>query len=59
MEFEDFVRQCGFEDEKQFHSMVSNVDLSTQEKMIAFTDWQENDGTKEGLEKLPVLNEDI
>jgi hypothetical protein len=58
MELEDFVKQCGFENEEQFHSMVSNVDLSTQEKMVAFTDWQENDGTKEGLEKLPVLNGD-
>lgn len=49
---EEIVRKMGFESEKEFHSLVASVDLSTPENMKAFKDWQNNDGTKEGILKL-------
>lgn len=45
--------QIGFNGEAEFHRMVSGVDLSTNEAIQQFKTWQEIDGTKEGLMKLP------
>jgi hypothetical protein len=49
---EEFVKQMGFESEKEFHEMVASVDLTDQIKMKKFLDWKENDGSKEGLLKV-------
>lgn len=50
---DDFVKKLGFESAKEFHSLMVNVDLSSPDKLKAFKDWKENDGSKEGLLKLP------
>lgn len=34
--------------------MVAAVDLSTPEKLQAFQRWRDEDGSKDGLKKLPV-----
>jgi hypothetical protein len=49
---EEIVKQYGFDSLKEFNTMVSNVDLSSPDKIKAFTDWIEKDGTKDGLLKL-------
>ncbi len=49
---EEFVKEMGFESEKEFHQMVASVDLTNPTKMKMFLDWKENDGTKEGLLKV-------
>lgn len=54
MTLDEIVKQSGFESEKEFHTMVASVDLSTSEKITAFKKWQNEDGTKEGLLKLPT-----
>jgi hypothetical protein len=46
---EEFVKEMGFENEKEFHKMVASVDLTNPTKMKMFLDWKESDGTKEGL----------
>ena len=50
--FEQMVLDFGFKDIQEFHQMVSKVDISTPDKLDTFKDWQFNDGTKKGLEKL-------
>lgn len=51
---EELVKLKGFDSLEEFNRMVSSVDLTTAENLKAFKDWQMNDGTKEGLEKLPI-----
>lgn len=46
---EEFVREHGFEDLKEFFKLVSSVDLTTTPKVVAFKKWQNDDCTKEGL----------
>lgn len=46
---EEIVKELGFESEKEFHKMVSEVDLTDPSKMLKFLDWKQNDGTKQGL----------
>lgn len=53
---EELLRQLGFSSSAEFHGMVSNADISSAEKMAAFQCWQENDGTKAGLEALPTIS---
>lgn len=48
------IKEMGFNSEKEFHHLVANTDLSTPLKLSAFTNWQENDGSKEGLLKLQI-----
>lgn len=52
----DDMTEYGFESDDEFHRMVANVDISSGEKFAAFKAWQRNDGTKEGLQKLPTVN---
>jgi hypothetical protein len=59
MSLKEIVKQYGFESEEDFHSMVSKVDLSTNEKIAAFKKWQYHDGTKMGLYKLPTIDSGI
>lgn len=49
---EKIVKEYGFEDLNEFHNLVSNVDLSDSLKILKFKNWQENDGSKDGLLKL-------
>ena len=53
---EEFVKDLGFENEKDFHSLMASVDISTPTNMQIFLDWKENDGTKDGLLKVIALN---
>ena len=49
---EDLVKEMGFNSVQEFNHLVATVDISTPQKLKAFEDWKENDGTKEGLLKL-------
>lgn len=46
---EEFVKEMGFTSLEEFNRLVATVDINSKEKMKSFTDWKENDGTKEGL----------
>ncbi|MCK5016353.1 MAG: hypothetical protein KAS32_04700 [Candidatus Peribacteraceae bacterium] len=48
----DIVKEYGFESAAEFHKMISAIDISTTDKLLAFRTWKETDGTKEGLSKL-------
>jgi hypothetical protein len=52
---EELVKQMGFGSLEEYHRLVANVDLSTLEKLNAFNEWKNEDGTKEGILKLPTL----
>lgn len=49
VKFEEVLKKKGFDSVKQYHRMVSNVDLTSMENLIAFNLWKEIDGTKNGL----------
>jgi len=51
-EIEELVAQLGFASEKEFFQMVSDADISTPDKLAEFQKWKDEDGTKQGLEKL-------
>ena len=46
------VKALGFDSADEFHRMAAGADISTPEKLAAFKAWQENDGTKVGLQRL-------
>ena len=46
---EETVLENGFDSLQDFYKLVSNADISTPEKIKNFNNWQDNDGTKEGL----------
>lgn len=46
---EEVVKSMGFESLEEFNRMISEADLSTEEKANKFKEWQINDGTKVGL----------
>lgn len=50
------AKRLGFENLEEMQKMISDVDISTQRKLIAFKNWQLNDGTKNGILKLSDLN---
>lgn len=49
---EEFVRLLGFDNLSQYNKLVFTTDVSTPEKLAAFEQWQEEDGSKEGLLRL-------
>ena len=53
----DLVKKYGFESEREFHKLVSSVDLSSSQKIAAFKNWQNEDGTKEGILKLDMVED--
>lgn len=53
MRIEDAVLENGFEDVSEFSHLVSTVDLTKPGADEAFRKWQHEDGSKEGLLKLP------
>lgn len=52
---EDLVKEMGFNSLEEYHRLVANVDLSSNEKLNAFNEWKNEDGTKEGLLKLSSI----
>lgn len=52
---DEMAKKLGFEGETELNHLVSAVDLSTPDKIVNFKKWQFEDGTKEGLLKLPTL----
>lgn len=53
-DFEDILKAHGFASQQEFSSMVARARLSTPEERAAFKAWQEEDGTKAGLQKLLI-----
>ena len=53
---DEFVKEMGFENEKEFHRLMASADIADPIKMQRFLDWKENDGTKEGLLNVITLN---
>jgi hypothetical protein len=49
---ENLAKQYGFNSRAELDNMVTMVDLTTAEKLHAFNQWRENDGTKAGLVRL-------
>jgi hypothetical protein len=49
---EELVKANGFTSEKEFHSMVASVPLTSPGARGLFTAWQDNNGTKAGLQKI-------
>lgn len=49
---EEILKEKGFESEKEFHQMVTDVILSDIDKTNLFFEWIKKDGTKNGLLKL-------
>jgi hypothetical protein len=49
---DEIFKQLGFESEAEFHRMVAGADLSSVERIAAFKHWQDEDGSKAGLEAL-------
>lgn len=54
---DELVKKMGFENLQEFHRMVASVRLTLPGDLAAFNYWKENDGTKEGLSKLPMNSE--
>ena len=52
---EEIVKELGFKDEQEFHSLVARVDITEPMKLTAFKKWQMEDGTKQGILKLDKL----
>lgn len=46
---DEFLKELGFEDQKEMNRLVSSVDLSTEENVDRFNNWKMTDGTKSGL----------
>ena len=51
---EEIPKALGFESAAEFHRMIAAVGLSTTDRISAFKRWQNDDGRKAGLNKLPV-----
>lgn len=46
---EELVKECGFDSLDDFNRLINLADLSTEENRKAFKEWQNEDGTKDGL----------
>jgi len=53
----EIVKSLGFENEAEFHALVKKVDCKGTDNFNAFIHWQQKDGTKRGLQNLPILPE--
>lgn len=54
--FEALLQEKGFADEKEWSSMVAAVDLTQPGMQLLFRNWQQNDGSKAGLQELLDTN---
>ncbi len=50
---DEVAKQNGFTNAAELNTMITNVDLTTAEKLKAFMTWKDSDGSKAGL--LPLL----
>lgn len=57
MELEEQVKTLGFSDILEFNRMVASVNMTTPANRHRLRLWQEQDGTKDGLERIIRLNE--
>ena len=46
------AKNFGFLDREEMNRLIASIDLSTQEKVVAFKLWQKSDGTRDGLVRL-------
>lgn len=51
---EELVKECGFDSLEDFNCLINLAYLSTEESRTAFKNWQNDDGTKQGL--ITLLN---
>lgn len=56
---EEIIKNLGFESLEEFHHLVAQVNLTTENNLLKFNEWKEKDYTKEGLLKLIQSNEKI
>lgn len=49
---ESKLKELGFESAAELHRLVAQVDISTEERKQKFKRWQDEDGSKLGLEAL-------
>ena len=54
--FEQFSKDNGFNSENDFHTLVTSIDLTSDDNVYRFKDWQDNDGSKTGLLKIIEKN---
>ena len=45
----DKIKEKGFKSEIELIELVNKIDLSDNIKFQKFSDWKQNDGTKQGL----------
>jgi hypothetical protein len=53
----NIVQKLGFENESEFHKLISSVLFTSQVDVIRFKIWQTSDRTKEGLLKTKLIPE--
>ena len=49
------ARSMGFQNALELYHLIATRDLDTPEKLTAFKAWQNEDGTKKGILKLPEI----
>jgi hypothetical protein len=49
---EQIYISLGFEGAADYNRLTASLELETEEQKAAFQKWQDEDGTKEGLQKL-------
>jgi hypothetical protein len=49
---EELAKECGFDSIEDFKELVNSLNLSTQDRIDEFKEWQNNDGSKDGLIKI-------
>ena len=49
---DEFAKSLGFESAEEMHNLISKVNLSTPNRIKAFQEWKDNDGTKKEILKL-------
>ena len=53
---ERIIKGLGFTSKEEWYQLISNVDISTNDKLKAFEKWKNKDGSKYGLLKLKRIN---
>jgi len=46
---EELVKECGFDSLEDFNQLINLADMSTDESIKSFKEWQNEDGSKDGL----------
>lgn len=58
MNLKEFCQEYGFENEREFHKLTCEADLSDALNLARFKNWQHTDGTKKGLLEVIKLNKE-